>query len=252
VTIAPIAAYSASGTRTAVTRPWASPIRARRSSCAPAQHLAALARVRQRRDVDPQPDAVGDLRAQVALLGVHRADEQEAGRMLDRDPFALDDVEPHRRRVEQDVAEMVVEQVDLVDVEDPAVGLGQQPRRQRQDALVQRAGHVQRAGDAVLGRVERQRDQRPAAAQRGQRRAAGGASDADRALGRSRIAPERAARDHLDLAQQLEQAAHRGRLRGPGRAAHQQPADGRIHRVDQERALQALLADDGGERETLH
>jgi hypothetical protein len=81
---------------------------------------------------------------------------------------------------------------------------------------------------------------------------AGAASDADRALRRSRIAPERAPRDHLDLAQQLEQAAHRGRLRGPGRAAHQQPADGRIHRVDQERALQALLADDRGERETVH
>ena len=105
---------------------------------------------------------VGELRPQLALLGVHRADEQEARRVGDRDPLALDDVDPERGGVEQHVREVVVEQVDLVDVEDPAVRLGEQPRLERLLALAQRPRDVDRARDPVLGRVQRQVDDAPA------------------------------------------------------------------------------------------
>ena len=56
---------------------------------------------------------------------------------------------------------MVVEEVDLVDVEDAAVRLGEQPRLERPLALAQRPRDVDRARDAVLGRVQRQVDDSP-------------------------------------------------------------------------------------------
>ena len=48
---------------------------------APAHHLGPLAGVGGRRDGDREPEAVEQLRAQLALLGVHRADQHEAGRV---------------------------------------------------------------------------------------------------------------------------------------------------------------------------
>ena len=62
---------------------------------------------------------------------------------------------PHptcRTRVEHHVHQAVVQQVDLVDVQDAAVGPGQQPRLERLDALGQRLFDVNGAADAVLCR----------------------------------------------------------------------------------------------------
>ena len=78
--------------------------------------------------------------------------------MRDGDALALDDVDAERGRVEEHVAEMVVEEVDLVDVEDAPVRLREEPRLERHRSLSQRAGDVDGAGDAVLGRVERKVD----------------------------------------------------------------------------------------------
>jgi hypothetical protein len=72
---------------------------------------------------------------------------------------------------------------------------------------------------------------------------------AARALRRGGIAHERAVGDDVDLRQQLGEAAHGGRLGGAAGPAHEQPADGGVDRVEQQRALQALLLDDGRERE---
>jgi hypothetical protein len=47
--------------------------------------------------------------------------------VLHRDPLPLDVRPAERRRVEQQVDEVVVQEVDLVDVEDAAVGGGEQP-----------------------------------------------------------------------------------------------------------------------------
>jgi len=46
----------------------------------------------RRRYLDRQPEAVEELGAQLALFGVHRADEHEPRRMLVGDAFALDAV----------------------------------------------------------------------------------------------------------------------------------------------------------------
>ena len=84
-----------------------------------------LVGVEGRRDVDGEAEAIEQLRAQLALLRVHRPDEHEPGRVLVADAFALDAVDAGRGHVEQHVDEMVGEEVDLVDVEHAAVGGGQ-------------------------------------------------------------------------------------------------------------------------------
>ena len=86
-----------------------------------AHHLDPQRRVARRGDLDGQPEPVEQLRPELALLGVHRADQHEAGGVLDRDAVPLDGRAAHRGGVEQQVDEVVVQQVDLVDVEDPAV-----------------------------------------------------------------------------------------------------------------------------------
>src|SRR5690606_13635707 len=47
------------------------------------------------------------------------------GRVGEGDPLPLHDVDAERRRVEEDVGDVVVEEVHLIDVEDPAVHGGQ-------------------------------------------------------------------------------------------------------------------------------
>ena len=55
-----------------------------------AHHLGAHRGVARRGHLDGQPEPVEQLRAQLALLGVHRADEQEPRRVPHRHPVALD------------------------------------------------------------------------------------------------------------------------------------------------------------------
>ncbi len=81
---------------------------------------------RRRRHVDGQTEAVEELRAELALLGVHRSDEHEPGRVGVGEPVALDPVDARDGHVEQGVDEVVGEEVDLVDVEHAAVGGGEQ------------------------------------------------------------------------------------------------------------------------------
>ena len=96
-----------------------------------ADDLDPGADVARRRDLDGQPEPVEQLRPQLALLRVHRADQQEPGRVRHRHPVALDVRPAHRGGVEQQVDEVVVQQVDLVDVQHPAVGVGEQARARR-------------------------------------------------------------------------------------------------------------------------
>ena len=213
---------------------------------APAQHLGPDRGVLDAVDLDVEADAVGELRAQVALLGVHRPDQHEARRMGDRDALALDRVDAHRGRVEQDVGEVVVQQVDLVDVEDAAIGGRQQPGLERHRALAQRARHVDRARDAILGGVQREIDDPPRAARDGQLAAARAHGALPRR--RRRGAREGTAGHDLDLSQQRRQAAHRRRLGRAARPLHEHPADRRRDGRQQERLLEALLLDDRAER----
>ena len=77
-------------------------------------------RIERAGDLDREPEPVEQLRAQVALLRVHRPDEHEPGVIGGRQPVALDVDPPERGRVEQHVDEVVGQQVDLVHVEQAA------------------------------------------------------------------------------------------------------------------------------------
>ena len=94
----------------------------------PPDDLGTLGAVVEPLHLDRQREPVQQLRPEIALLGVHRADQDQLGRVGERDPLALDVIRAHRRHVEQDVDQVIVEQVDLVDVEDAAMGGGQQAR----------------------------------------------------------------------------------------------------------------------------
>ncbi|CAB4913859.1 unannotated protein [freshwater metagenome] len=184
---------------------------------APADDLGADAGVRGARDGDRQPEAVEELRPQIALLRVHRADEDEPRVVADGDAVALHDGLALRGGVEQHVDEVVAEEVDLVDVEDPLVGAGQQARLEHGLAVLQRSLEVQRADDPVDGRPDRQLDERRGPA--------------------------------VDGRQQRLERADGGGLRRAALPADQDAADVGRHRVDQERATQVVLSDEGGEGE---
>ena len=100
--------------------------------------------------------AVEQLRAQVAFFGVHGADQDEARRVGKGDALALDHVDAHGSRVEQQVHHVVVEQVDLVDVEQAAVGGSQHTRLEMALALLDGGFDIQRAHHAVFGGADRQ------------------------------------------------------------------------------------------------
>ncbi len=119
-------------------------------------------------DVDRQPETVEQLGPEVALLGVHRPHQQEPGRVAVGDAVPLHPVHPRRGRVEEGVDQVVGEQVDLVHVEDPAVGRRQQSWLEADLAPGEGRRQVERADHALLGRAEGQLDERTAVEQGGQ------------------------------------------------------------------------------------
>ena len=165
--------------------------------------------------------------------------------MPDRDALALHVVHAQRGRVEQQVDQVVVEQVDLVHVEHAAVRRGQQPGLEGGRARGQHPLDVQRAGQPVLGRSDRELGQRDRARFRGNVIVGPRGTPG---VGCGGIAGVRAAADHRHRRQQRGQPADHGRLRGALLAADQDPADGRRHRVEQQRQLQVRHPDDAGER----
>ncbi len=210
----------------------------------PPYDLDALVRLPGRGHLDGQAEAVQQLRSQLALFRVHGADQQEPCRVPHRHALALDVRGAHRRRVQQQVDQVVMEQIDLVDVQNAPVRGGQQPRLERLHALRQRPLDVEGADQPVLGGADGQlhhaRGPRSSAALVRPVRA--------RRVGREGVAGEPATRHHRDLRQQRGQRTHRGRLGGALLAAHQHTADGRRHRVQQQREPQVVLTDNGRER----
>ena len=79
-------------------------------------HAESLLDVVGRLNVDAEPEAVEQLRSQLTLLRIHRPDQDEIGRVNDGHPLALDHVDPHGRRIEENVDQVVVEQIHLVDI----------------------------------------------------------------------------------------------------------------------------------------
>ena len=195
-----------------------------------------------------QPEPVQQLRTELAFLRVHGADQQEPRGVPDRDALALHVVHAQRGRVEQQVDQVVVEQVDLVHVEHPAVRGGQQPGLEGGRARGQHALDVQRTGQPVFGGAHRELGQRDQAELRGRRVSVAVGTGRARRVGRRWIAGIRAAGDHRHRGQQRGQPADHGRLRGALLTPDQDPADGRRHRVEEQRQLQVRHPDDAGER----
>ena len=80
--------------------------------------------------------------------------------MADAEPLALHHVLARGGDVEQQVDEVVFQQVHLVDVEEAAVGAGQQSGLERLLAARQRPLEVERADHPILRGAERQIDHR--------------------------------------------------------------------------------------------
>ncbi len=170
-----------------------------------ADDLGSEAGIARSGDLDGQSEAVEQLRTELTLLGVHRADQDHPGGVGDGDALSLHGRAAHRGGVEQQVDEVVVEQVDLVDVEDAAVRGGQQARLVDDLAGAEGLLQVERADHAVLGGADRQLDQ------------PGGASSrlrvAVRAVGAVRVRVDRVAAEPAAGHHARSAAAH-----GPERA----------------------------------
>ena len=190
-----------------------------------ADHLGPFGGILAGRYLNGQPEPVEELRAQLAFFRIHGANEEETRRVADRDAFALDVVDAQGRGVEQQVHQVVMEQVDLVDVQHPAVGRGEQAGRERGRARGQHALDVERAGQAVLGSAHGQFGQGDGAEFRD--RAGIMRSGGTRGVGGRGVASKGTPGDHRHRRQQRGQAADHGRLGGALLAADQDPADGR-------------------------
>ena len=146
----------------------------------------ALPRVGDAVHVHAEGEAVEKLRPQIALLGVHGAHQHEAGRMAEADPLALDHVDAHRRRIQQQIDHVIVEQVDLVHVEQAAIGRRQHARLEVALAVLDGRLDVQRADDPIFGRADRQVHEAgaPRGSSAASRRAPGGRGSCRTAMSR--------------------------------------------------------------------
>ena len=215
-------------------------------SCIPLGDQHAFIWVADALDVHAKSEAVEQLRSQLTLFRIHGPDEDEARRVAEGDAFSLDDVDAHRRRVKKDIDEMVVEQVDLVDVEDVAVRLGQHAGLEAPLAGAQRGLDVDRADDTVLGGVDRQLDHPHASLVV---RQCAGRAQLFPAVRAERVpvgwvAPEVAALDDVVLGKKPCQAADGGRLSSALLPANEHAANRGHDRVEDQGQLHRFLADD--------
>jgi hypothetical protein len=185
------------------------------------------------------------LGAELALLGVHRPDEEEPGSVPHRDALALDVRGAQRGGVEEQVDQVVVQQVDLVHVEDAAVGGSEQARLEGLDPLGQRPLEVEGPDDAVLGGAHGQLHQTGRAGLAG----CCGVVGTVRAtrVGHGGVTGEPAAGDDVHGRQDGGQGADRRRFGGALLAAHEHAADGGGDGVEQQGQAHVVHADDGAE-----
>ena len=113
--------------------------------------LHALLLVEDGADGARGAEAIEQLGAQLALLGVARSNHDELRGVRDGDTLALHGVPPARGGIEHDVHERVVEEVHLIDVEKATVGTREKTRVVRLHALRERLLDVDGTADAILG-----------------------------------------------------------------------------------------------------
>ena len=214
----------------------------------PADDLDTASRFAGGDDLDGETEPVQQLGPQFALLRVHGADQDEAGGVLDGDAVAFDGGPAHGGGVQEQVDQVVVEEVDLVDVEDAAVGAREQAGLERHLTLGQGTFELEGTQDAVLGGAHREFDEPHRT-----RRAGGGVPigqvQGDRG-GIVGVDGEPVALIDGDGRQDGGQRAHGGGFGGALLAADQHPADlrgdrrqdeGQPHRVE----VVGFAADDG-------
>ena len=89
-------------------------------------HFNAQSHVLRRSHLDRQAEAVQQLRAQFTFFRVATADQDKSGRVANAQTFTLHQVFTGGGNVNQQIDQRVVQQIHLVDVQKPPVGLGQQ------------------------------------------------------------------------------------------------------------------------------
>ena len=172
--------------------------------------LGASVRVRLAVHLDAQSEPVQQLGAQSTFLRVHGPDQDESAGQGGRQALPL---HPERTgaRVDDEVDEVVVEEVDLVDVEHPAVDLAQQARLEYWPARRQGGLQVESSDETILGGAQGQRP-------------------------------------HHLTRQQLCQTTDHRRLGRPLLTTEDDPADTGVDRAQQQGKFRLVLSDDGGER----
>ena len=122
------------------------------------QNFHALGRALDTAHLDRQRETVEQLRTQIAFFRVHRADQDETGRMGEADAFALDHIHAHRRRVQQQINHMIIEQVHFIYIQDATIGIRQHTGVEMAFALLNRFFNIERSDHAVFGRADGQID----------------------------------------------------------------------------------------------
>jgi len=211
---------------------------------APLEYLHSLGGIRDPLDVHAQPEAIEQLGADLAFFGIHRAHEHESRGMLEADALTFDDVHTHRRRVEQRVNDVIIEEVHFVDVQDAAVGIGQKPRLEAPLAVLERMFEIDRTHDPVFGGRNRQIHERGAARRLGERAGREPFTTFVAQIGTGvRVTTEAASLDDFDRRQHPAQPAYSRGLGRPFLTADQDTADPRIDGVDEQRCLEGRLSD---------
>jgi hypothetical protein len=155
--------------------------------------------------------------------------------MGEGDALPLDDVHAQGGRVEQQVDDVVVEQVDFVDVQQATVGGGQDAGSSAATRLMAAMSNCH----TILGRRDEQSTKR-------QHISVGLAAGARPSC--TPVVSWPVAIRAASATTNFGEGKGAGRGQRAALAANQNPADARVDRIEHQGATHALLADDGGER----
>ena len=164
-----------------------------------------------------------------------------------RDPLALHGIDPHRRRVEQNIDNVILQQVDLIHVENIAVRRRQDTRLKLLAPVSDRRLHVERSDHAILGRADGQlhhahrnvlRCKLPLCTSLLTRIAV--------EFGGRRITVARTAAHRTQIRQKCGSRSDSGRLRRPLLPLDEHTSERRHHNTEEKRRLHLLLPNDSG------
>ncbi len=206
-------------------------------------------------DLDAQREPVQKLGAQLALFGVHGSHQDKARGVAERDTLPLHYVAAHGRRVQEQVDYVVIQQVHLVYVEQTPVRRRQHPWLELLSARLDGHLDIQRADHPVLCGAYRQVHETRGPVIARQVLPPGHAlpTVVAEALGAVGVAAKGAIGYHVDLGQQRRQRSGRGRLGRTSLSTDKNAAYVGADRVEDQRCLHGVLANDGGEgKDNLH